>query len=224
MAVAGFDCIWIDMEHSALSLQDTQALLQALSGRGVSSIVRVAWNDPVLLKRALDLGSDGIMIPLVNTKEEAQQAVSACLYPPAGIRGAGLGRAQEYGLALKEYLERANDEIVVIPQVEHIEAVGNVESILTVPGIGMMFIGPLDLSGSMGLLGQVSHPEVTEAIGRTLSACKSAGVPVGIYAGTAEAARERAADGFEFVAHGIDVMFLAEAAKQAAEEARPSLA
>ena len=89
LATAGFDCIWIDMEHSALSLQDTQALLQAISGRGVSSIVRVAWNDPVLIKRALDLGSDGIMIPLVNTKEEAEQAVRACLYPPAGIRGAG---------------------------------------------------------------------------------------------------------------------------------------
>lgn len=219
-AGAGFDCLWVDAEHSALSLGDTLSLLQAMNGTGASSIVRVAWNDPVLIKRVLDLGPDGIMVPLVTTKEEAHQAVRACRYPPDGIRGAGVGRAQKYGLELSEYLATANDEIVVVVQIEHIDAVRNVESILSVPGIGMLFVGPLDLSGSMGLLGQVGHPEVQKAISQVLSACQSAGMPVGIYSGSAEAAREHAARGFQFVALGIDVVFLANAAKQTVEAAR----
>jgi len=222
LASVGLDFLWFDMEHGPLGLESIQAMLAATNGRGVSPIVRVPWNDPVIIKRVLDIGPEGVLIPLVNTQAEAERAVKACKYPPAGIRGVGLGRAHGYGLDFANYLATADKELMVILQIEHIEAVNNVEKILTVPGIDLLFVGPYDLSGSMGRLGQTDHPEVQEAIGRVVRACQKAKMPLGTFAGTVEAARRAIQRGFQFVSFGVDTAHLATAMRTQLAQIRAS--
>jgi 2-keto-3-deoxy-L-rhamnonate aldolase RhmA len=201
----GFDWIWVDMEHTPLSYESVQTMLQAMTGSGVSTIVRVPWNDEVMIKRALDTGPDALIIPLVNTKEEAEYAVRAMKYPPVGVRGAGLGRAQAYGSQLEDYLAHANDELMLIVQIEHKTAVQNIEDICSVPGVDSIFLGPLDLSGSMGLLGQTNHPDVEAAMAKVLQAGKRANLPVGIMTLAADQASARIKEGYQNIGVGIDV-------------------
>jgi 2-keto-3-deoxy-L-rhamnonate aldolase RhmA len=165
-----------------------------------------------MIKRALDLGPDGIIIPLVNTAEEAEAAVRAIKYPPVGERGAGMGRAQCYGLHMAEYLQNANDEVMTIAMIEHIKAVENIESILAVPGIDSIMVGALDLSGSMGMLGNTADPQVEEAVQTVLAACKKANVPAGTITVTPDQTNERIQQGFTNLIVGIDVLFLHGAA------------
>jgi 2-keto-3-deoxy-L-rhamnonate aldolase RhmA len=201
----GFDWVWVDMEHTPLSYESVQTMLQAMSGSGVSTIVRVPWNDEVMIKRALETGPDALIIPLVNTKAEAEYAVRAMKYPPMGVRGAGLGRAQAYGSQLEDYLSNANDELVLIVQIEHQTAVRNIDEICAVPGVDSIFLGPLDLSGSMGLLGQTNHPEVEAAMQRVLTAGKRARLPVGIMTLAPDQANARIREGYQNIGMGIDV-------------------
>jgi 2-keto-3-deoxy-L-rhamnonate aldolase RhmA len=208
----GLDWLWFETEHSSLTDDNVLTMLQATNGTDLSTVVRVPWNDKTMIKRALDLGPDGIIIPLVNSAEEAEAAVKAIKYPPMGERGAGLGRAQCYGLHMAEYLQSANDEVMTIAMIEHVKAVENIESILAVPGIDSIMVGALDLSGSMGMLGNTADPQVEEAVQKVLAACKKANVPAGTIAVAPDDANRRIEQGFTNIIIGIDVLFLHGAA------------
>lgn len=209
----GLDWLWFEMEHSSLSEGDVLGMLQATNGSSTSTVVRVPWNDKTMIKRALDLGSDGIIVPLVNSKEEAEYAVRAMKYPPWGERGAGLGRAQAYGLHMDEYFKTANEEVTTILMIEHIKAVESIEEILSVKGVDSIMIGALDLSGSMGILGQTSDPTVESAIQKSLAAAKKAGIPAGIITTSPDQTNRRIQEGFTNLITGIDVLFLHGAAR-----------
>ena len=162
---ATLDFIWIDMEHNPLSLEAVQGHIMAAKGSSATSLVRVPWNDPVLIKPVLDIGAEGIIIPMVRSAEETRKAVAACLYPPEGIRGFGPRRPSNYGrVGGPEFCKHANESIIVIPQLEHIDAAKNIDAIVSVPGVTALLIGPNDLSGSMGLMAQSRHPDVVAAI------------------------------------------------------------
>jgi 2-keto-3-deoxy-L-rhamnonate aldolase RhmA len=211
----GLDWLWFETEHSSLDDDIVLGMLQAANGADVSTVIRVPWNDKTMIKRALDLGPDGIILPLVNTREEAEYAVRAMKYPPMGERGAGLGRAQCYGMHMGEYLQTANDEVTTILMIEHVKAVENIEQIIAVKGVDSVMVGALDLSGSMGMLGQTADPKVEGAVQKVLAACKKAGMPCGIITVSPDATNERIAQGFTNLIIGIDVLFLHGAATQA---------
>ena len=159
------DFVWIDTEHNALSLETVQGHLMATKGSDTAALVRVPWNDPVLIKPVLDIGADGVIVPLVRTADDVRQAVAACRYPPEGIRGYGPRRANGFGrLRGPEYCQLANETIIIVVQIEHIDAVHNLDEILAVPGLTSITVGPNDLAGSMGLMGQPNHPDVVKAI------------------------------------------------------------
>ena len=214
---AGFDWLFIDLEHSPLSMRDAQVLLQ-IASPACSCIMRVPLNDEIWIKKALDSGADGVMVPQVNSAEATQQAVHFSKYPPQGGRSVGVARAHAYGARLQEYIDQANSATSLIIQVEHIQAVRNIESILATEGLDGVLIGPYDLSASMGLTGQVEHPEVQAAIGRVLQACREKDMPLGIFAASVERARKYAALGFRFIAIGGDVMLLLGAANDLVRE------
>jgi 2-dehydro-3-deoxyglucarate aldolase/4-hydroxy-2-oxoheptanedioate aldolase len=211
----GFDWLWFEMEHTALSVEAVLTMLQATNGSDVSTVVRVPWNDKTLIKRVLDTGPDGILIPLVNSREEAEYAVRAMKYPPVGERGAGLGRAQCYGLHMGEYLESANDEVQTLVMIEHVQAVEHVDEILAVEGVDSVMVGALDLSGSMGMLGQTDDPAVEAAIQKVLASSKKAKVPCGIITVDPDTANRRIKEGFTNVILGIDILTLLSGATSA---------
>jgi 2-keto-3-deoxy-L-rhamnonate aldolase RhmA len=219
------DLVWIDMEHNALSLETVQAHFIATNGTDAAAVVRVAWNDPVLIKPILDMGADGIIVPMVRTADEARRAVAACRYPPEGIRGFGPRRASDYGrLSAQEYGRLANDNLIVCIQIEHIDAVNNLDEILAVPGITTLLMGPQDLAGSMGYMGQPTHPEVTAAMERVLAKAKPAGIPVSIALGSDPAVLASwVKRGVQWITIGGDIGFMLQAANQIAGQLRQQL-
>ena len=220
LSKCGFDFLWLDLEHSSMSLETVHSMLAAMNGSGCEGIVRVPINDPAWIKRALDLGPSGVIIPMVNSRVEAEAAVRACLYPPAGIRGVAAGRAHGYGFSFTEYVARANDDLLIIPQVEHIDAVNVIDEILQVKRIDVVFIGPFDLSGSLGRLGDTTHPEVVAAIDRVVEACQAAGKPVGILAKSAADARHWRTRGFCFLPISVDCLLIGNWMNQMIQAAR----
>ena len=175
----GFDWLLIDGEHSPIGLETMQVMMQAMNGSNCTPIVRPQWNDMVIIKRILDIGAHGVLVPWVNTKEEAEYAVSACKYPPEGLRGYGPRRASLFD---PDYLQTANDEILVIVQIETRKAVSNVDDILSVEGIDACFIGPYDLAMSFGLGSpKWDDPEYAGAFDRVLEAANKVGKPAGIF-------------------------------------------
>lgn len=203
----GFDWLFIDMEHAPLEPIDVLQLLQTKHSQ-CAALVRVPSNDPVWIKRVLDLGPEGIIVPQIQTPQEAQAAITACLYPPQGTRSVGVGRAQGYGNQFQEYLDQANSTLTIVLQIEHIKAAENIEAILAIKGIGGIFIGPYDLSASMDLTGQTNHPEVIATINKIKQSCHQARVPVGIYAPNTETAQKYIANDFEWIAIGMDTILL----------------
>jgi 2-dehydro-3-deoxyglucarate aldolase/4-hydroxy-2-oxoheptanedioate aldolase len=178
------DFVWIDMEHSVLSLEAVQGHVMATKATATAALVRVPWNDPVLIKPVLDLGADGVIIPNVQSAEEARRAVAACLYPPQGIRGFGPRRPSKYGqITGPEVCRAANASLVVAIQIEHIDAIRQLDEIMAVPGVTTIVIGPNDLSGSMGRMAQPGHPEVRAAIESAFDRARRAGMPIGIAVG-----------------------------------------
>jgi len=149
MAAAGFDWLVIDMEHSAIGISAAEHLIRVIQLSGLPALVRIGENDVTLIKRVMDAGASGIIVPMVNTAEQAVKAVASVKYPPKGIRGVGLARAQGYGTHFKEYQNWANTESVVIVQIEHIEAVNNIEKIINIDGVDGFIVGPYDLSASL---------------------------------------------------------------------------
>jgi len=211
LSIAGYDWLWIDMEHGPLDLERVQSLIVA-AGPDCPAIVRVPANDEVWLKRVLDLGPAGVIVPHVDSASEARAAVSACQYPPRGTRSVGIGRAQSYGPGLRDYLATAHERVAIIPQIEHANAVEEIDEILAVDGIDCALVGPFDLSASLGHPGVLDHPEVTEAIRRIGAACAKAGKPAGLFAGEIEFARTWISSGFRLVAVGADIALLSAAA------------
>ncbi len=211
LADAGFDWLFIDGEHGPLETSEVLAILQAVADK-VACLVRVPQLSEVSIKKILDLGAAGVIIPQVNTADQAAEAVRYSKFPPLGARGVGLGRANGYGMRFDEYIESANDETVVVVQAEHALAVDNIESIVNVPGIDAVLIGPYDLSASLGKMGQIRDPVVTSAIERLTSVCLQAGMPLGCFGVTAAAVQPFIGQGFTLIVAGVDTLFLGQSA------------
>jgi len=216
---AGFDWLFIDMEHGTFSVADVQRILQAVD-RICPCVVRVPSGDESWIKRVLDTGPDGLIIPHVNTAEETERLVRLSLYPPEGARSAGISRARGYGLSKVNGQEGSGRTAVIIPQVEHITGVGNILSIVGVSGIGAVFVGPYDLSGSLAKLGQVDDPQVIKAVDAVAAACGEAGLPAGIFGIDAEAAATYMKMGYRLIAVGADTLFLGNSARETVERLR----
>lgn len=219
LALAGFDWLFIDLEHGSLSIQDAQRAIQAVAGR-CFTVVRVPDGTPENIKRVLDTGCDGLIAPHINSAEEARKIVALAKYPPLGQRSVGLGRAQGYGLTFTDYIASANDRIAIVIQIEHKDAVANVDEIAAVQGIDVLFIGPYDLSGSMGILGQISDPRVETAIEKVRAVCAAANLPFGIFYGTADQAATAIKVGARLVAVGTDLTHMSNSARTTLEEVR----
>jgi 2-dehydro-3-deoxyglucarate aldolase/4-hydroxy-2-oxoheptanedioate aldolase len=216
---AGYDWLFVDLEHSAMDARNALDILSAVDSH-IPCVVRVPWNDEANIKKALDIGATGIILPLVNNAEDARLAVGRCKYPPMGVRSVGVTRAQRFDLDFEAYMQRANDEIAVIVQIEHAEAVRNIDAILDVPGIDGVFVGPFDLSGSMDLPGQINHPRVQEAITKVIQACEKRDIARCIYAHTPAHARTYLAQGYRVIGLCTDYIMLARTAAGYLKEVR----
>lgn len=207
---SGFDWVLLDTEHTPNETPGLVSQMQALKGGSASTLVRPAWNDTVLIKRLLDIGVQTLLIPFVQNAEEAAAAVAATRYPPEGIRGVtGSGRAAGYG-RVKDYLHTAADEICVIVQIETGDALGQLKEIASVPGVDAVFIGPSDLSASLGHLGNPSHPEAQAALKSAIEQLNEIGKPAGILAFNHDDAKRYIDWGYRFVAVGSDQSVLAK--------------
>jgi 2-dehydro-3-deoxyglucarate aldolase len=210
MAQAGFDWLTVDMEHSAITLHQAQQLIQVIELAGVTPLVRVGNNDPNLIKRVMDAGAYGVIVPMVNNRKDAETAIRSVKYPPIGTRGVGLARAQGYGATFEKYKNWVNSESLVIVQIEHIKAVENLEDILRVEGVDAFIIGPYDISGSLGVPGQFDHPDVIAAlteikdISNRLKKTSGFHVIPPLY----EAVLEKIDEGYRFLAFSLDILFL----------------
>lgn len=183
-AALGFDFVLIDLEHTATSLETLANMIRAAEAVSDTTepIVRIPDNDPVTIKRVLDIGVRSIMIPMLNSRAEAESLVNSARYPPEGIRGIAGSRATDYGLNIEEYVSNANDSLFTIVQIETKQAVENVEAIAAIDGIDALFVGPADLSGSLDVFGQLKSPEFKDALDSVLMAGSNANVPVGTLA------------------------------------------
>jgi len=212
VADAGFDWILFDSEHSPNEVPALLAQLQAAARGSATAVVRPAWNDAVLIKRVLDLGAQSVLVPYVQNAEEARRAVAAVRYPPAGIRGvAAATRASRYG-RVTDYLKKADGEICLLVQVETRAALDGLEAIAAVDGVDGVFIGPSDLSASLGHIGNPQHPEVQRALEDGVRRLKAVGKPAGILTLNEEEARRYIGWGYTFVAVGSDVGLLGRGA------------
>lgn len=210
MAKAGYDWLAVDMEHSVIDLFEAESLIRVIQLHGVAPLVRLSSNDPVQIKRVMDAGAHGVIVPMVNSAEQAKAAVDAVYYPVRGTRGVGLARAQGYGNSFAEYRAWLMDNAVVIVQVEHIEAARNLEDILSTPGVDGMILGPYDLSASMGKPGEFSDKDVQDVISHVLKTARAMDKPAGIHViepNTDELVK-RISEGFTFVAYSLDIRML----------------
>lgn len=219
-AEVGYDFVWIDMEHNPLSLADVAGHIMAVSRSGTAALVRVPWNDPVLMKPILELAPAGIVLPMVNTAAEAAAAVSACKYPPNGTRGFGPRRGNRYGnVDLATYIKDADKQTMVLIQIEHIEGVRNLEAILATPGLDGICIGPMDLSASMGLLGQLDHPDVVAAIDTIAEKLRSTDLMFGFSCGyMGEAVEGWLKKGVQWISYSTDVEMLCSNGRRSLSE------
>lgn len=213
-AASGMQWVLIDAEHSPIGLETTTSLLRAMNGYPATPVVRVPVNDRVVIKQFLDLGAQNLLVPMVDTEADAEAAVAAVRYPPRGVRGVGsaLARASRWN-AVDGYLSRAEESLSLTVQIESATAVDNAAAIAAVDGIDQVFVGPSDLAASMGLLGQQTHPEVTDAVARTFEAVRAAGKPVGVNAFDPDQARKYLEAGASFVLVGADVGLMMNGAR-----------
>lgn len=214
MALAGFEWLVIDIEHTSIDLETAQDLIRTIQANNMKALVRVSKNEEVIIKRILDMGADGIIVPMVCSKDEAKQAVSYAKYPPFGKRGVGLYRSSGYGTSFEEYKKWVDEELVIIAQIEHIDAVENIDEILAVEGIDGTIIGPYDLSGSMGCPGAFERDDVKAAVQRVLDRSKEAKMPSGFHVVDTDPSKlqQKIDQGCTFLAYGIDYFFMRDAA------------
>jgi 2-dehydro-3-deoxyglucarate aldolase len=224
MARAGFEWLVIDMEHSPIDIEAAARLIRVIDLAGLPALCRLPTNDPILAKRVLDAGAAGIVVPCIESVEDAMRAVEGAFYPPVGKRGVGLARAQDYGGSLEEYRRRVGDDIVVICMIETRAGMEASPQIAKLPGVDGLFIGPYDLSASMGHIGQLDHPDVRAAEARIRDAARQAGIACGLHVvhHTPALVQRARDDGYTFLALGVDMIFLREAARAAARANHPA--
>lgn len=217
MARAGFEWLVLDMEHAPLGVSEAARLIRVIDLAGLPALCRVPANDPVVAKQVLDAGAAGIMVPRVESAADARRAVEAAYYPPIGTRGVGLARAQDYGSGLEAYRARMEESLVVIAMLESRQGVEEAAAIAATPGIDGLFIGPYDLSASLGHMGELDHPEGRAAAQQVQEAARAAGIACGLHVvhPSASAVQRAVQDGYTFLALGVDMIFLDEAARAA---------
>ena len=215
MSTAGFEWLTIDMEHSPIGIETIMNLIGHIQGNGMQALVRVSKNEEVAIKRVLDAGADGVIIPMIRNKLEAKQAVDYVKYPLAGKRGVGLNRAQKYGTAFDSYQKWVKNEVVVIAQIEHIDAVNNLEDIFSTPGIDGIIVGPYDLSASMGYPGKYERKDVQEALLKIDEIAKKLNKPLGFHVIDSDHKKtlEKINKGYSFIAFSLDFFFLGDKAR-----------
>jgi 2-keto-3-deoxy-L-rhamnonate aldolase RhmA len=202
---SGFDWVAIDLEHGSGNRHELLLQLQALESTLTAPVVRIAWNDPVRFKRVLDLGPSGVMVPYVQSAEEAGKAVAAMRYPPAGVRGvAVMNRACNFGPGFEDYFKAANSGLLTVIQIETKAAVRCVDEIAAVDGVDVLFVGPMDLSVSLGIIGQFDHPDFRAALSRVVNACRRCGKIAGIILSSEGEIQRAVGDGFTFIALSSD--------------------
>ena len=215
LANAGFDWLVIDIEHNPIDISMVQTLITTIQSKGVAALVRVSKNEEVVIKRVLDAGADGVIVPMICSKEDAKQAVDYAKYPPIGKRGVGLARAQQFGVGFETYKKWVAENLLVIAQIEHIDGINNLEEIISVDGIDGTITGPYDLSGSMGMPGEFEKPVVKEALKRYIDVCKKHNFPMGFHVVDTrpEKIQEKIDDGYTFIAYGTDFLFMGDTAR-----------
>lgn len=214
---AGFDWVLVDLEHGAGDYQNLLYQLQAVEGTPAAPLVRVAWNDPVHCKRVLDLGPSGVMVPWINSGDEAKAAVAAMRYPPAGIRGvASMSRACSFGIDFDDYFGRAQCGLLLLAQIETRQAVAAAEEIAATDGVDVLFIGPLDLSVSLRIVRQFDHPDLAAARAAVVSACRKQGKAAGILITKDNDVSQMVAEGFTFVGVSSDGALVAQGLRKLA--------
>jgi len=217
---AGFDWGVLDMEHAPVDLMELVHMLQAVGNTKMVPVVRVPWNDAVTVKRVLDAGAQTLLFPMVQNADEARRAVAATRYPPEGVRGmAGMGRASRFGTA-RDYLRTANQSIGVVVQLESPAAVARLEEIAAVPGVDALFVGPADLSGTMGHVGELMHPDVMNLMTDAAERAEAVGIPIGTVGATPEEVTRYRAAGYDFVAVSSDLGLLMRGAQAAVQALR----
>jgi len=210
-ARAGFDWVVIDLEHGAGDHESLVHQLQAVSGTSAAPLVRIAWNEAPRFKRVLDVGPAGVVVPYVTSAQEARQAAAAMRYPPQGVRGvASLNRASSFGYEFEAYFAEANEGLLTVVQVETETALACADEIAAVEGVDVLFVGPMDLSVSMGIPLQYGHPGFRSALAKVSDACRQAGKAAGILLGRPEQVEETVAAGFTFIGLGSDGGVMAE--------------
>ncbi len=222
LANAGFDWIAADCEHTDINAAQFANLARAMHGRGPVPMVRVRENDTLAIRQVLDMGALGVIVPLINTAEEAERAVQAAKFPPRGVRGYAFSRMNDWGVDFADYAATANDEVAVVVMIESKQAVENIDSILAVDGVDGVFIGPYDMSGSYGIVGQTQDPVIQQACTRVVEACETAGKAAGLHVvlPTDESVKKAVADGFTFIGLGVDTVFLDQEARRSVAMAR----
>ncbi len=212
MAKSGFEWLVIDMEHTATDYYAMMQMIQVISLSGCTPLVRVGANDELIIKRAMDSGAGGVIVPMVNSKEDAVKAVNFVKYPSAGKRGIGLFRAQGYGLNFKEYEKWAEEESICIVQIEHFKGVENLSEILSVDGVDGFIVGPYDLSGSIGFPGEFNNSHVIDLMNEVTKLVKNSKKPGGFHVvqSSHELLKAKINEGYKFIAYGVDMVFLAE--------------
>ncbi len=225
MAKAGFDWLTVDMEHSAITLGEAQQLIQVIELSGCVPLVRVGANDANLIKRVMDAGAHGVIVPMINTREDAERAVGAVKYPPQGFRGVGLARAQSYGADFEGYRNWNETESIVIVQIEHIKAVENLEAILSVEGVDAFIVGPYDISASLGVTGQFDHPKMTSVLSGILDTARRLEAVAGYHVVPPDTGQvlARIEEGYRFLAYSTDFLFLGDSCRTGLNTVRRTL-
>ncbi len=216
MADAGFDWLCVDMEHSVIDFFEAKQIIIAIQSKGLKAFVRIGKNNSLLMKRILDAGADGIIVPSVNSFKEAKKAVAAFKYPPTGKRGVGLSRAQGYGFTFEHYKDNLCKELTLILQIEHINAIKELPNIVALEGVDGTFIGPYDLSGSIGKAGEWDDPKVKEALLRYEKIATSSNKYVGYHVIEPDHSliQEKINKGYNFIAFSLDTLFLGSIARK----------
>jgi 2-dehydro-3-deoxyglucarate aldolase len=222
MARSGFDWLTIDLEHSVITIREAEELIRVIELCGVAPLVRLSSNDPVQIKRVMDAGAHGIIVPMVNSAEEAQRAVDSVRYPPDGKRGVGLARAQGYGSSFEKYKEWVNQESVVIVQIEHIKALENLETILSVEGVDGFIVGPYDLSGSLGIPGQFDNELMINAMCKIRDFMKTSSKIAGYHVVEPDVGQLQRfiSENYLFLAYSVDTRMLDTSCRSAIERIR----
>ena len=210
LAQAGFEWLVIDIEHNLIDPLMLHTLIATIQSKDIAALVRVSDNDKVIIKQVLDAGADGVIVPMVCTKEDAEMAVNYSYYPPRGERGVGLSRAQGYGESFEDYIKWQSNSLTIIAQIEHIEGVNNIDDIISTDGIDGIIIGPYDLSGSLGCTGDLNNPKVTVAIKNVENTCLKNNFPLGFHVVEPNISfmQEKIYSGYKFLAYSTDFYFL----------------